>query len=95
MRILLLLLLLLYHKQIRNIIQDKANAQIYMLLRVTEEKKIKILLIFFYYASYCNKVYIYIANLWPILKIFHLFLSKHYNVFVLNGCTIKQKTYII
>ena len=60
MRILLLLLLLLYHKQIRNIIQDKANAHIYMLLRVTEEKKIKILLIFFYYASYCNKVYIYI-----------------------------------
>ena len=48
----------------RNIIQDKANAQIYMLLlRVTEEKKIKILLIFFYYASYCNKVYIYISNL--------------------------------
>ena len=94
MRILLLLLLLLYHKQqIRNIIQDKANAQIYMLLRVTEEKKIKILLIFFYYASATVIKYIYgHTQLWPILKNFHLFLSKHYNVFVLNGCTIKQKT---
>ena len=60
MRILLLLLLLLYHKQIRNIIQDKANAQIYMLLRVTEEKKIKILLIYSFITHHTVIKYIYI-----------------------------------